>query len=76
MARQQGGVVDYGAMFWVVDDLHGNELGAEGQYVEFGARVEVLSQHLLDGLTLHTPAGELKDRNTILLCLRCCEAKE
>lgn len=71
MARQQGGVVDDGAVFRVVDDLHGDELGAEGQDVELGASGRVLSHHLWDGLALYTPAGELEDGNTILLRLSC-----
>lgn len=71
MARQQGGVVDDGAVFRVVDDLHGDELGAEGQDVELGASGHVLSHHLRDGLALYTPAGELEDGNTILLRLSC-----
>lgn len=69
MTRQQGGVVDDGAMFGVVDDLHGDELGTEGQDVELGTRGLVLSHHLWDGLTLHTPAGELEDGHAILLSL-------
>lgn len=69
MARQQRGVVDDGAVPGVVDDLHGDELGAEGQDVELGARGLVLSHHLWDGLTLHTPAGELEDRYAVLLGL-------
>lgn len=71
MARQQGGVVDDGAVLRVVDDLHGDELGAEWQDVEFGASGHVLSHHLWDGLALHAPAGELEDGYTVLLCLSC-----
>lgn len=69
MARQQGGVVDDGAVLRVVDHLHGDELGAEGQDVEFGARGGVLSHHLWDGLALDAPAGELEDGNAVLLRL-------
>lgn len=69
VARQQGGVVDDGAVFGVVDDLHGDELGAEGQDVEFGACGFVLGHHILNGLALQTPAGELEDGDAILLCL-------
>lgn len=76
MARQQRGVVDDGAVFGVVDDLHGDELGAERQDVELGADGLVLSHHLRDSLALHTPAGELEHGNTILLRLSCCGRKE
>lgn len=69
MAGQQGGVVDDGAVLGVVDDLHGDELGAERQDVELGAGGCVLSHHLGDGLALHTPAGEFEDGDTILLRL-------
>lgn len=75
MARQQGGVVDDGAVFGMVDDLHGDELGAEGQDIELGTSGLILSHHLWNRLALHTPAGELEDNNTILLCLSCCERK-
>lgn len=75
MARQQGGVVDDGAVSGVVDDLHGDELRAEGQDVELCAKGRVLSHHLRDGLALHTPAGELEDGDTVLLRLSCCGKK-
>lgn len=71
MARQQGGVVDDGAVPGPIDHLHGDELGAEGQDVELGAAGLVLSHHLRDGLALHAPARELEDGNAILLRLRC-----
>ena len=72
MARQQGWVVNDRAMFRVVNDLHGDELGAEGQDVELCTDSLVLSHHLWDGLTLHSPTGELEDRHTIFLCLCGC----
>jgi len=74
--RQQGGVVDDGAVLGPVNDLHGDELGAEGQDVELGASGLVLSHHLWDGLALHTPAGELEDGDAILLRLSCCGEKK
>lgn len=69
VARQQRRVVDDGAQFGVVDHLHGDELGAEGQDVELGAGGSVLGHHLWDGLTFDPPARELKDRNAVLLRL-------
>lgn len=69
MTRQQGGVVDDGAVFRVVNDLHGDKLGAERQNVELWACGLVLRHHLRKGLTLHPPAGELKHRNAIFLRL-------
>lgn len=69
VAGQQGGVVDDGAVLRVVDHLHGDELGAEGQDVELGARGGVLSHHFWDGLALDAPARELEDGNAVLLRL-------
>ena len=76
VARQQGGVVDDRAVFRVVDDLHGDELGAKGQNIEFSTCGLVLSYHLWDGLALHTPAGGLEYRNTIFLRFSCCDQKK
>ena len=36
MPGEDGGVVDDGAVLGVVDDVHGDELGAEGQDVQVG----------------------------------------
>lgn len=72
MARQQGGVVDDGAVFGVVDDLHGDKLGAEGQNVELGARGCVLRHHLRYGLAFHAPAGELEHGHAVFLSLSGC----
>lgn len=62
-------MVDDGAELGVIDDLHGDELGAEGHDVELGTRGGVLSHHLWDGLSLDAPARELEDGNSILLRL-------
>lgn len=70
MPWEEGGVVDDGAVLGTVDDLHGDELRAEGQDVELGPHRPVLVHHLWDGLALQTPAGELEDGDAILLCLR------
>jgi hypothetical protein len=43
---QDGGVVDDGAMLWTVDDIHGNELGTEGQHIQLGSKGLVLLKHL------------------------------
>lgn len=69
MAWQQGGMIDDGAMFGVINDLHRDELGAEGQNIEFCSSSFVLIHHLWDGLALHSPAGELEDRDPVLLRL-------
>ena len=34
MAGEKGGVIDDGAMFWVVNHLHWDELRAEWKYVQ------------------------------------------
>lgn len=75
MAWEQGGVVDDGAVSGVVDHLHGDELGAEGQHVQLGAHRFVLVHHLRDGLALQAPAGELEDWHAILLRLSRCGQK-
>lgn len=71
MARQQRRVVDDGAVLRLVDDLHGNKLRAERQYVELSSCPRILVHHLGDGLTLHAPAGEFENGNTILFCFGC-----
>ena len=72
MSWQQRGVVDDGAVLGVVDNLHGDELGAEGQHVELGARGLVLGHHLRQRLALQAPAGKLEDRHVVPLCLDGC----
>lgn len=69
VAWQQRGVVDDGAVLGVVDNLHGDELGAERQHVELGARGLVLGHHLRQRLALQAPAGKLEDRHIVPLCL-------
>lgn len=73
MARQKGGVVDDGAVSGVVDHLHGDELGAEGQHVQLCTHCLVLVHHIRDGLALQSPARELEHRHAILLCLGRCQ---
>lgn len=68
MQGQDGGVVDDGAVLGVVDDVHGDELGAEGHDVELGAHRLVGLHHLRDGLPLDPPPRELKHRSPIFLC--------
>lgn len=72
--RQDGRVVNDGAVLRVIDDIHGDELGAEGHHVEFGSHRLVSIHHLRDGLSLHPPAGELKHRCAVLLCCHGCGA--
>lgn len=72
MARQQGGVVDDGAVSGVVDHLHGDELGAERQHVQLGAYCLVLVHHVRDGLALQAPARELEHWHAVLLRLGRC----
>lgn len=76
MARQQRGVVDDGAVFRLVDDLHGNKLRTERQDVELSSSPCILVHHLGDGLALHTPAGEFENRDAILFCFGCCGTEE
>ena len=46
MFWQDGGMVDDGAMFRVVDDIHGNELGTKWQHIEVSSKRLVLLKHL------------------------------
>ena len=47
---QDGGVIDDGAMFRIVDDIHGNELGTEGQHIQLSTKGLVLLKHLNGGV--------------------------
>ena len=42
-------MVDDRAMLRVIDDIHGNELGAEGQHIQLGSKGLVLLKHLNGG---------------------------
>lgn len=68
MQRQDGRVVDDGAMLGVINYVHGDELGAEGHDVEFSAHRLVGIHHLWDGLPLDPPPWELEHRRPVLLC--------
>lgn len=72
--RQDGRVVNDGAVLGVIDDVHGDELGAEGHHVELGSHRLVSTHHLRDGLSLHPPAGELKHGRAVLLRCHGCGA--
>lgn len=72
VARQQARVVDDGAMPGGADDLHGDELAAEGQNVQLGSQGPVVRHHVGQGPTLGPPAGELEHRHAILLSLQAC----
>lgn len=72
--RQDGRVVNDGAVLRVFDDIHGDELGAEGHHVEFGSHRLVRVHHLRDGLSLQPPAGELKHGRAVLLRCHGCKA--
>lgn len=67
MQRQDGGVVDDGAVLGVIDDVHGDELGAEGHDVELGTHRLVGIHHLRDGPPLDPPPWELEHRRPVLL---------
>ena len=65
VARQQGGVVDDGLVAGQVDDLVGDELGAEGQDVEVDVQRPVLLEHLRHGHLLHLPPLVLEHRHVL-----------
>lgn len=66
MQRKDGGVVDDGAVLWVIDDIHGDELWAEGHDIELSSHRFVSIHHLRDGLPLDSPPWELKHRCPVL----------
>lgn len=68
MQRQDGWMVDDGAVFGVIDDVHGDELGAERHDVELGSHCFVGVHHLWNGLPFDPPPREFKDRGPVLLC--------
>lgn len=70
--REQTWVVDNGAMEGSIDDLHGNELAAEGQDIELGTQSLVFFHHLWQSLSSRPPAGELEHWHSILLSLQTC----
>lgn len=76
MAWQQGRMVDNGSLFGVVNDLHGDELGAKRQDVELCTSGLVLGHYLGDGGPFHPPSRELEDGYAIFLRLRCCVTNE
>jgi len=65
--RQDGGVINDGAVFGEVDHIHGDELGAEGHDVQLSAHRFIRLHHLWEWLTLHPPPWELKHRRPVLL---------
>lgn len=69
MQGQDGWVVDDGAVLGVINDVHGDELGAEGHDVELGIHCLVGIHHLRNGLSLDPPPWELEHWRPILL--RC-----
>lgn len=68
MAGQQWGVVDDGAVLWVVYHLHRDELRAEWQYVEFSFNSLILCHNLVNGFALYPPAWKLEHCHAIFLC--------
>lgn len=74
MPGEQTRVVDDGAMVGGIDDLHRDELAAEGQDVELGTQSLVLRHHIRKGLSFYPPAGELEHWYSILLGFQACGA--
>lgn len=76
MSGQDGGMIDNGTMLWGIDHFHRDELGAEGQDVQFCPQRCELLHHLRDGLALQPPSGKLKYGDSVLFCLGSCWHKE
>ena len=72
MPGEQTRVVDNGAMAGGIDDLHGDELAAEGQDIELSTQSLVYCHHVRHSLSSRPPAGELKHWHSILLSLQAC----
>lgn len=66
-------MVDDGAVLRVIDDVHGDKLGAEGHDVEFGSHRLVRIHHLRNGLSLHPPPGEFKHGRAVFLRCNGCK---
>ena len=62
-------MVDNGAMLRMVDNLHGNELGAEWQDVQLRIERLVLVQNVRQDRALVPPARELEHGDVVLLRL-------
>lgn len=60
-------MVDDGAEPRAADDVHGDELRAEGEHVQLGPHRSVGLGHLLDGPALDPPSGELEHWRPVLL---------
>ena len=54
-------MVDDGAMLWTVDDVHGNELGAEGHHIQLSSKGLILLKHLN------------RDTQSVSICTINCE---
>lgn len=67
MQWKDGGVVDDGAVLWVVDDVHGDKLGAEGHDVKFSTHRFVGLHYLWNGFPLDPPPRELEHRRPFFL---------
>lgn len=65
---QDGRVVDDGAVVGVVDDPHGDELGAEGHDVELSPNRSVGIPHLWEGVPFDSPLWEFENWRPVLLC--------
>ena len=50
MSGKNGGMVDDGAMLWMVDDIHGNELGTERKNIQFCIDGHIRIQNLECGM--------------------------
>lgn len=68
MQGEDGGVVDDGAVLGVVDDVHGDKLGAKGHDVELSTHHLVGIHHLWDGIPLDPPPRELEHGRPVFLC--------
>lgn len=67
MQGKDGGMVNDGAVLGMIDDVHGDELGAERHDVDLGIHRHVGFHHFRDGLSFHSPPRELENRCAVLL---------
>jgi hypothetical protein len=72
MSWKDGRVIDDALVLGELDDLHWDELGAEGHHIQLGTQGLVLLQDLRDGLTFESPPWVLEHTHAISLsCLGC-----
>lgn len=67
VSRKYGWMVDDGTILWMVNNIHGDELGTEREDVQLGTHAGILVHDVLDGLTFDPPLGKLENVDAVIL---------